>query len=107
MAESKKEFDLDYICAVLFPEHYPASRVPSKFSIPSALFTHKFSVYVSTEANGMGFISLLPLDTTFHCLYGVALGTGTAYTGNSSNDFVSECKYYLESDSRFIANNYS
>lgn len=104
-ADAENEYDLDYICCVLFPEHYPAARVPSKFSIPSALFTHRFSMYISTGLSGAGVISFLPLDTTFSCIYSNVL-TST-YEGNSGNALLSNILYYTEADSRYIANNYS
>lgn len=78
--------DYDYIRCVLFPEIVNPQRVPTQFGIPSALFTHRFHVYISTGLNGNGVIQLAPKDTTFCCL--AVSDPAVAYSGNPTNQVI-------------------
>lgn len=64
-------------------------RVPTQFSVPSSLFSNRETVYINSGLNGNGFISMLPLDTTFCCLYGS--DATVAYTGNATNALLPTC----------------
>ena len=57
-------------------------------------------MYVNTGLSGNGFVSLLPLDTTFCSVYGS--DPALAYSGNVSNGYNTGCIYYIESDARYI-----
>jgi len=46
--------------AVLFPEESRATRLPTKFPIPSALATQTWSFYMNTGEHGTGYVALLP-----------------------------------------------
>ena len=84
MHEDQQDLDYDYICCVLFPESYPAVRVPTSFSLPSSIFSSKITMYVNTGTNGSGFVSVLPLDTTYNCVYGS--DPITAFNGVPASD---------------------
>jgi hypothetical protein len=80
LQKSLKQYDTSYLLSLFFPEFSSPTRVPTKFSQPSALFTNRFFVYVTTGSNGGGAISLCPKDTTGFCLW--SWPTNTAYNGN-------------------------
>jgi hypothetical protein len=52
--------DVDYLNALYFPESSDSARIPSKFGVPSAVFSQKFHYYVNTGDTGSGVIGLLP-----------------------------------------------
>ena len=55
--------------AVLFPEESRATRLPTKFPIPSALATQTWSFYMNTGDEGTGYVTLLPQDLSFMAAY--------------------------------------
>lgn len=46
--ETEYDVDYDFVKMFLFPEKVDPVRLPSRFSVPTALFTHKFSFTVPT-----------------------------------------------------------
>jgi hypothetical protein len=69
---------------VYFPETAPAARIPTPFSVPSTVYTHKFSFYLNTNSTGQGWVALAPQDTSFFCCTVAA----SDYDGNIGNEFV-------------------
>jgi hypothetical protein len=80
MKDLYENHDYEYICAVLFPASSPPARIPERFGLQSALFTHRFKFYVNTGVSGSGFVSFLPQDVTYKCVY--KSDPAAQYTGN-------------------------
>jgi hypothetical protein len=49
--------DEDYVSSVLFPEYFPAARIPTDFPLPTAIFGYKTEHYIGVNSQGnMSFI---------------------------------------------------
>lgn len=60
LVAANADTDQDYLEALYFPERAESARIPSKFGIPSSVFTQKFHFYVNTGDTGGGVIGLAP-----------------------------------------------
>ena len=98
------EADIDYLNALYFPETSEAARIPSKFGVPSSVFTQKFHFYVNTGPYGTGGIGLLPQDTTFKCAY-IVESLGGPYDPNKLG--VGNVDFVEQSDCRYIPDKFS
>lgn len=52
--------DVEYLHAVYFPETSNAARIPTRFGMPSSVFTQRYSYYVNTGSSGSGAIGIAP-----------------------------------------------
>jgi hypothetical protein len=80
--------------AVLFPEDSEAARIPTKFPLATANATQTFSFYLNTGDQGIGYLTVLPLDLSFCMAY-----TSTpSFDGNPSDSGAYKHRYLNETN---------
>lgn len=83
LSASNKCCDTSYLLCVFFPELNSPARVPTKFTQPTALFTHRYSYYLNTGVDGTGAMCLLPFDLSGYASWNT--DPTVAYGGNTTN----------------------